>query len=152
MSADDWVCIFVLLAVQMRFPAQGTTGGWVMLGLVFKWFPLCDFPLFDTPQGQFSASLGSLIQCSHYKGSGLDLCSRTKIPQAVCYDIKFSSVQFISVAQSCPTLCNPTNRSMPGLLVHHHLPEFTQTHIHRIGDAIQPSHPLSSVGSRVRHY
>ena len=54
------------------------------------------------------------------------------------------SVQFSSVAQSCPTLCNPMNRSTPGLPVHHHLPEFTQTHIHQVSDAIQPSHPLSS--------
>ena len=51
---------------------------------------------------------------------------------------------FSSVAQSCLTLCNPMNRSMPGLPVHHQLPEFTQTHVHRVGDAIQPSHPLSS--------
>ena len=56
----------------------------------------------------------------------------------------FSSVQFSSVAQLCPTLCDPVNHSMPGLPVHHHLPEFTQTHVHRVSDAIQPSHPLSS--------
>ena len=56
----------------------------------------------------------------------------------------FSSVQFISVTQSCPTLCDPMNLSTPGLPVHHQLPEFTQTHIHRVSDAIQPSHPLSS--------
>ena len=55
-----------------------------------------------------------------------------------------SSVQFSSVAQSCPTLCDPMNRSTPGLPVHHQLPEFTQTHVHRVSDAIQPSHPLSS--------
>ena len=55
-----------------------------------------------------------------------------------------SSVQFSSVAQSCPTVCDPMNRSTPGLPVHHHLPEFTQIHIHRVPDAIQPSHPLSS--------
>ena len=55
-----------------------------------------------------------------------------------------TSVQFSSVAQSCPTLCDPMNRSTPGLPVHHQLPEFTQTHVHRVGDAIQPSHPLSS--------
>ena len=53
-------------------------------------------------------------------------------------------VQFSSVAQSCPTLCNPMNHSTPGLSVHHQLPEFTQTHIHRVSDAIQPAHPLSS--------
>ena len=55
------------------------------------------------------------------------------------------SVQFSSVAQSCLTLCNPMNCSMPGLPVHHQPPEFTQTHVHRVGDAIQPSHPLSSL-------
>ena len=55
-----------------------------------------------------------------------------------------SSVQFSSVAQSCPTLCNPMNRSTPGLPVHYQLPDFTQTHVHRVSDAIQPSHPLSS--------
>ena len=54
------------------------------------------------------------------------------------------SVQFSSATQSCPALCNPINCSMPGLPVHHQLPESTQTHVHRVGDAIQPSHPLSS--------
>ena len=54
------------------------------------------------------------------------------------------SVQFSSVAQSCLTLCDPMNRSTPGLPVHHQLLEFTQTHVHRVGDAIQPSHPPSS--------
>ena len=65
---------------------------------------------------------------------------------SVCFQGKpFSiTVQFSSVAQSCPTLCDPTNRSMPGFPVHHQLPEFTQTHVHWVGDAIQPSHTLSS--------
>ena len=57
---------------------------------------------------------------------------------------KDSSVQFSSVAQSCPSLCNPMNCSTSGLLVHHQLPESTQTHIHQVSDAIQPSHPLLS--------
>ena len=52
--------------------------------------------------------------------------------------------QFSSVTQSCLTLCNPINHSMPGLPVHHQLQEFTHTHAHRVGDTIQPSHPLSS--------
>ena len=56
----------------------------------------------------------------------------------------FQSVQFSSVTQSCPTLCDPMNRSTPGLPVHHQFSEFTETHIHRVGDAIQPSHPLLS--------
>ena len=54
------------------------------------------------------------------------------------------SVQFTSDAQSCPTLCDPVNHSTPGLPVHHQLPEFTQTHVHWVSNAIQPSHPLSS--------
>ena len=61
----------------------------------------------------------------------------------VCVYI-FRSDQIRLVAQSCLTLCNPMNRSTPGLPVHHQLPEFTQTHVHRVSDAIQPSHPLSS--------
>ena len=55
-----------------------------------------------------------------------------------------STVQFSSVVQLCPTLCDPMNCSMPGLPVHHQLPESTQTHVDRVSDAIQPSHPLSS--------
>ena len=58
--------------------------------------------------------------------------------------IAFRSDQIRWVAQSCPTLCDPMNRSMPGLPVHHQLLEFTETHVHRVSDAIQPSHPLSS--------
>jgi len=56
----------------------------------------------------------------------------------------FTEVQFSSVAQSCPTLCDPMNHSTPGLPVHHQPPESTQTHVHQVGDAIQPSHPLLS--------
>ena len=72
----------------------------------------------------------------------------------VCSSMKFrwnknwkrhpGSVQFSSVSQSCPTLCDPMNRSTPGLPVHHQLPKSTQTHVHWVSDAIQPSHPLSS--------
>ena len=63
------------------------------------------------------------------------------------YNLKFiplGSVQFSSVAQSCLTLCDPINLSTPGLPVHHQLPELTQTHVNRVGDAIQPPHPLLS--------
>ena len=61
-----------------------------------------------------------------------------------CHRLLCWSSQFSSVAQSCPTLCDPMNRSTPGLPVHHQLQEFTQTHVHRVSDAIQLSHPLSS--------
>ena len=66
------------------------------------------------------------------------------------------SVKFSSVTQLCPTLCDPMNCSTPGLPVHHQLPEFTQTHVHRVGYAIQPSHPcchlllLSSIFPSIR--
>ena len=76
-----------------------------------------------------------MVQLSHlYMTTGKTISS-----------VQFSSVaQSSSVTQSCPTLCDPVNRSMPGLPVHHQLSEFTQTHIHPVSDTIQPSHPLSS--------
>ena len=60
------------------------------------------------------------------------------------YKGDYDLAQSFSSAQSCPTLCDPMNRSTPGLPVHHHLQEFTHSHVHRVSDAIQPSHPLSS--------
>ena len=66
-------------------------------------------------------------------------------------NLRKQSDQIRSVAQSCPTLCDPMNRSMPGLPVHHQLPEFTQTHVHRVSDPIQPSHPLSSPSPPARN-
>ena len=71
-----------------------------------------------------------------------ELCTLVEIRDGTAASDK--SIQFSSVAQLCPTLCNPMNRSTPGLPVHHQLLEFTQTHVHRVGDAIQPSHPRSS--------
>ena len=59
--------------------------------------------------------------------------------------VKLMMIQFSSVAQSCLTLCDPMNCSTPRLPIHHQLPESTQTHVHQVGDAIQPSHPLSSL-------
>ena len=62
------------------------------------------------------------------------------------------SVQFSSVTQSCPTPCNPMDCSTPGLLVHHQLPEFSQTHVHWVGDAIQPSHPVVPFSSCLQSF
>ena len=67
------------------------------------------------------------------------------------FSYHFSSVQFSSVSQSCLTLCNPVKHSTPGLPVHHQLPELTQTHVHQVSDAIQPSHPLSSPSPPARN-
>ena len=69
---------------------------------------------------------------------------QSEVNQKEKHQYSISSVQFSSVTQSCLTLCNPMNRSTPGLPVHHQLPEFTQTHVHRVSDAIQTSHPLLS--------
>ena len=66
------------------------------------------------------------------------------MPQVLAYLVAQSSVQFISVTQSCLTLCDPMDCSTPGFLVHHQLPELAQTQVHQVSDAIQPSHPLSS--------
>ena len=75
---------------------------------------------------------------SHLTNSGIKVaCQRLR-------KSNISSVQFSSVTQSCLTLCDPMNCSTPGLPVHHQLSEFTQTNVHRVSDAIQPSHPLSS--------
>ena len=83
------------------------------------------------------------IHCSSARHILLPVLGMTATFSTFRFNIIFPSVQFTSVAQSCPTLCDPMNRSTPGLPVHHHLPEFTQVHhVHQV--AIQPSHPLSS--------
>ena len=97
------------------------------------------------PMSQIFASGGQSIWVSA-SASALPMNIQVWFPLGLT---SFSSVQFSSVAQSCPTLCNPMNRSTPGLLVHHQLLEFTQTHVHWVGDAIQPSHPLLSLSPPV---
>ena len=92
-------------------------------------------------------------------GKGMNFCSRTPEQQPQWSDtgtkdqaklegreegLFFVRNQFSSVTQSCPTLCDLMDCSTPGFPVHHQLPELTQTHVHRVSDAIQPSHPLSS--------
>ena len=93
----------------------------------------------------------AIIYCwGHQRHGPISFCYNTADHKAkrqsasVSPVFQVSSVQFSSVAQSCPTLCDPMNRSTPGLPVRHQLPEFTQTQVHRVSDAIQPSHPLSS--------
>ena len=77
----------------------------------------------------------------------LGTCWQCEFLNPTCWIVNswYSSVQFRSVAQSCRTLCDPMDCSTPGLPVHHQLPEFTQTHVHWVGDTIQPSHPLLSL-------
>ena len=97
--------------------------------------------------------LGSVISLSASSSQLPDLlcCSESCPPLSLCFSLSLScfvtvisSVQFSSVTQSCPILCDPMNHSTPSLSVHHQLPEFTQTNVHQFSDAIQPSHPLSS--------
>ena len=96
-----------------------------------------------------SLRLQHMCVLRHY--SGLQASFRAKLSLfkstdslTVQRDMNISSVQFSSVTQLCPTLCDPMNCSTPDPPVHHQLQESTQTHVHRVSDAIQPSHPLSS--------
>ena len=90
-------------------------------------------------------SLGSSkFYCCSVAQSCLTLCDPMNCSTPGFPALHHLPVQFSSVAQSCLTLCNPMNHSTLGLPVHHQLPESTQTHVHRVDDAIQSSHPLSS--------
>ena len=89
----------------------------------------------------------NIFMTSHFKkkmGRKRDSFSCPKNPRNLLLPKGKGSVQFSSVTQSCPTLCDPMDCSTPSLPVQHQLPEFTQTHVHRVGDATQPYHPLSS--------
>ena len=73
------------------------------------------------------------------------VCLQLRVQLCLLIELISNTSKFSSVSQSCPTLCDLTNHSMSGLPVHHQIPEFTQTLMHRVSDAIQPSHPLSSL-------
>ena len=94
------------------------------------------------PETTFSSKKEAAMK--HHKPTSLLFLSNNWGLKDKCGVISIPTVQFSSVAQLCPTLCDPMNCSTPGLPVHHQLPEFTQTHTHRVGDAIQPFHPLLS--------
>ena len=94
----------------------------------------------ETPVYETNQSWVTLVELKTVQTTALS----PSVPLFVPLWLLLRSDQITSVVQSCPTLCDPMNRSTPGLPVHHQLPEFTQTHIHRVGDAIQPPHPLSS--------
>ena len=88
-----------------------------------------------------------LIHFKRFTNWFIMLNYKLKLWKPKCCIFDFSSVQLCSVAHSCPTLCDPMNRSTPGFPVHHQFPEFTQTQVYRVSDAIQPSHPLLSPSS-----
>ena len=96
-----------------------------------------DLRMYHNPWS-YTGSIGELYGCELY------LNKAVREEGKLWLRVFLRSVQFSSVAQLCPTLCDPVDCSTPGLPVHHQLLEFTQTHVHWVGDAIQPSHPLSS--------
>ena len=106
------------------------------------------FTLFCSSEVISTILSSSLLICSSASDILLSIPSRVFLISVILLFVSvclfFNSSQFSSVAQSYPTLCDPMNRSTPGLPVHHQLLEFTQTHVHRVSDAIWPSHPLSS--------
>ena len=114
---------------------QTTTRAWLP-----PWDCLCVYPhiLFFPPNKNFCSTTFLTLKNSFLQSQGARVLSLTsglvaRIQPSRCHG-PISVFQFSSVAQSCLTLCDPMNRSMPGLPVHHHLPEFTQTHVHRVHD------------------
>ena len=101
-------------------------------------------PVTDTIEKRKVNGLDTLSKKRNRKSS-FHLTESMSHENLSCEGIQWEHIlQFSSVAQSCPTLCDPMNHSTPGLPVHHQLLEFTETHVHQVGDAFQPSHPLSS--------
>ena len=150
-----WTCISDLGAQGACFSLWGTTAVWPSNNLKMHLIPL-SLPLTLLPLLQPLASLettGPQPNCKKAWGlvqlKGNSGAEASKAPSLVSHtpetcSLMLSTAQFSSVSQLCPTLCNPMNRNTRGPPVHHQLPEFTQTHVHRVGDAIQPLHPMSS--------
>ena len=144
------LCWVLVAARGIWFPDQGLNVGslhWECGTLATgKWKSLLRVQLLAPGQNSGVGSLSLLQQIFRTQGSnpGLPRCRQTLYHLSHQGSPYMSSVQFSSVTQSCLTLRDPMNCSTPGLPVHHQLPEFTQTHVHRVSDAIQPSHLLSS--------
>ena len=128
-GVDSWASHLAFMGVN----EGGVIPFLCVIGWTFSVFKTSPFRVFWLERASFSMEVYLFIHLSvGVSGAGL-----------LSFKSGFSSVQFNSVAQSCQTL-DPMNCNTPGLPVHHQLPEFTQTHVHRVGDVIQPSHPLSS--------
>ena len=134
------VCFFPTWPILVKLLLSPTKLGWKsgrIGGFSQKGFRLCcSYPNYSSFSG-FHASLLSAFWLTSRVLKWL-------LWQFSAQDSLAMPYPFSSVTQSCPILCDPMNHSTPGLPVHHQLPEFTQTHVHWVGDAIQPSHPLSS--------
>ena len=117
------------LCDPMDCSPPGSSIHWILQARILEWVAISFSRGSSQPRDR--------TQVSRIAGVGFNLWATREAIQTF-------SVQFSSVAQTCLTLCDPMNHSTPGLPVHHQLWEFTQTHVHWVGDAIQPSHPLSS--------
>ena len=127
------------LSIYMHFCYFVLWCCWGSVMIVLTFYCRLYFWIYNKNIQLFFLSLGRSV----YTRSDIKIISKCKIiGKNTCYQ-RLSIYYFSSVAQSCPTLCDPMNCSTPGLPVHHQLPESTQTHVHWVGDAIQPSHPLS---------
>ena len=133
-------CVQLYMTLWCSPPGGSSVLG-ILRGRILGWVAISSSRGSSRPRDQTRASYVYL----HWQAGSLPLAPPGK-PDVLAASNVISIIldQIRSVAQSCPTLCNPMNCSMPGLPVHHQLPEFTQTHVHRVSDAIQPSHPLSS--------
>ena len=132
----QWVCQKVKTAKNFRMP-QKIIKRYKRVSLVMEASESMDHVLAEGWQVYNEEITKVRERKSRHEGGEKNGCRQRKNQQQ-------DLVQFSAVAQSCLTLLEPRNRSMPGLLVHHQLPESTQTQVHWVGDAIQPSHPLSS--------
>ena len=126
-EAENHVGLWGLWQGALELSTVTTAWKWFLFGVVFfhvrsKYLPSNSFNLFED-----IGKKAITVTYRNTQGKGLH-----------------HLYLFSSVAQTCPTLCDSMNHSTPGLTVHHQLPEFTQTHVHRVSDAIHPSHPLSS--------
>ena len=119
------------------------TGMWPQKPALCRCVPGCGVRV-SAEKSQLRADWGSSARLLRSASWRCSLASSSGLPFAVFWGEGQHKNQFSSVAQSCLTLCDPMDHSTPGLPVHHQLLEFTQIHVHRVGDAIQPSHPLLS--------
>ena len=124
----SWECVMELLCL------------WECFRHVASDFPLCNYWVHALHLGWY---YGIAMKCMRLS-LPIPLSGSSKYNWKKRHNINTILYSFSSVTQWCPTPCDPMNHSTPGLPVHHQLPEFTQTHVHGVGDAIQPSHPLSS--------
>ena len=147
-SESEVALLYLTVSDPMDWSLPGPSIHEIFQARVLEWGAIA----FSNIWGRGKQSIESVLKAAQVLDLGFKPALRHMLKllnETVSKELKenMRTVQFSSVAQSCLTLCNPMNCSTPGLPVHHQLPEFTQTHVHQVSDAIQPSHPLSSPSS-----